>query len=81
MGKLGNEFRLHLFILTDLCGHLIDGFCKIADFILITGLKLNTVATAGNQLGFFGDFSNGVHDGSNKMPAAEQNCSNNSHQP
>ena len=52
MGQLGDELRLHFFVLGDFCGHFIDGVRQIADLILEGRLNLDAVAAGGDSLAF-----------------------------
>ena len=55
MGQLGDELRLHFFVLGNFRGHFIDGVRQIADLILEGRLNLDAVAAGGDSLGFFRD--------------------------
>ena len=55
MGQLGDELRLHFFVLGDFCGHFVDGVRQIADLVLEGSLNLDAVAAGGDSLGFFRD--------------------------
>ena len=73
MGKLGDELRLHFFVLTDLDGHFIDGIRQVLDFVVVFGFDLRTVAAVGDPLCLLRDLLHRGHDGADEEGAGKQN--------
>ena len=69
MGDRGDELALHLLILADLQGHIVDGVGELADLVVIPLLELDTVAAGGNALGRLGNARHGVYDGLDEVDA------------
>ena len=73
MGKLGDELRLHFFVLTDLDGHFIDGIRQVLDFVVVFGFDLRTVAAVGDPLCLLRDLLHRGHDGTDEKGTGKQN--------
>ena len=67
MGDGGDELGLHLVVLADLLGHLVDGGGQLPDLIIVFRLDLDPVAAGCNAFGCLGDAGHGLNDGADKV--------------